>query len=277
MNAYSNTLAEEMKTQGWGEIRAGNLAVHIATKPEEISASQELRYRIFFEEMGGIPSEEAKRIKRDSDRFDDYCDHLLVRDYDLPAESGQVVGTYRLLRRSALRDLPSFYSESEFDISAIKRLKGELLELGRSCVDANYRNRAVMTLLWRGIGAYVTQHNVQLMFGCASFFGIDPQEHKIPLSYLYHYHMAPEEMRSKALPDQYIDMNLMPKEAINEKRAFAALPALIKGYLRMGGYIGDGAVIDPHCKTIDVGIIVKTDLLTDRYSQRYAARSTTDE
>lgn len=272
-----SNLAEKKNIEGWGEIRAGNLAVHIATKPEEIRSSQELRYRIFFGEMGGIPSEEAKRTKLDSDQFDDYCDHLLVRDYDMPPESGQVVGTYRLLRRSALRDLPSFYSESEFDISAIKRLKGELLELGRSCVDPNYRNRAVMTLLWRGIGAYVMQHNVQLMFGCASFFGIDPQEHKIPLSYLHHYHLAPPEMRSKALPDQYIEMNLMPKEAINEKRAFASLPALIKGYLRVGGYIGNGAVIDPQCKTIDVGIIVKTDLLTDRYSQRYVTQATSDE
>jgi putative hemolysin len=200
-----------------------------------------------------------------------------VRDYALPPETGQIVGTYRLLRRSALRDLPAFYSESEFDISAIKNLKGEILELGRSCVDTNYRNRAVMQLLWRGIGAYVTQHNVQLMFGCASFFGTNVNDYKVPLSYLYHYHLAPEELRSKALPDQYIEMNLMPKEEINAKRAFAALPALIKGYIRMNGYIGQGAVLDPQCKTIDVGIIVKTDLLTGRYSQKYAARSTPDE
>lgn len=277
MNNNNNPQRAIGTSESWGEIRAGNLAVHIATKPEEITFSQQLRYRIFFGEMGGIPSEEAIRTGRDFDKFDDYCDHLLVRDYDLPPETGQVVGTYRLLRRSALRDLPSFYSESEFDISAIKQLKGEILELGRSCVDAKYRNRAVMQLLWRGIGAYVTQHNVQLMFGCASFFGTDVQEHALPLSYLYHYHLAPEHLRSKALPDQYIEMNLMPKEAINEKRAFAALPALIKGYLRLNGYIGHGAVLDPQCKTIDVGIIVKTDLLTDKYVQRYAAHSKAEE
>jgi L-ornithine Nalpha-acyltransferase len=275
MTPSQQTLAAS-KSDGWGEIRAGNLAVHIATKPEEIRRSQELRYRIFFGEMGGVPSAETARIKRDFDKFDDYCDHLLVRDYDLPRETGQVVGTYRLLRRSALRDLPAFYSESEFDISPIKKLKGEILELGRSCVDANYRNRAVMQLLWRGIGAYVTQHNVQLMFGCASFFGTDVAEHALPLSYLHHYHLAPEELRSTALPDQYIEMNLMPKSEINVKKAFAALPALIKGYLRLSGYIGHGAVLDPQCKTIDVGIIVKTDLLTDKYVQRYAARSTSE-
>lgn len=263
--------------ESWEEIRAGNLAVHIATKPEDIIASQKLRYRVFFEEMGGVPSEEARATHIDSDIFDDYCDHLLVRDYSLPEESGQIVGTYRLLRRSALRDLPSFYSESEFDITAIKSNKGEIMELGRSCVNPNYRNRAVMQLLWRGIGAHVTRHNVQLMFGCASFFGTDVEEHALALSYLYHYHLVPESMRSVALQQHYIEMNRMPKEAINVKRAFAALPALIKGYLRMGGYIGKGAVIDPACKTIDVGIIVKTDLLTSKYVQRYAAHSTTSD
>lgn len=276
MNLHHDKLATQ-SPESWGEIRAGNLAVHIATRPEEIRASQELRYRIFFEEMGGIPSEEAARTHRDSDIFDNYCDHLLVRDYDLPPETGQVVGTYRLLRRSALRDLPSFYSESEFDITAIKQIPGEILELGRSCVDANYRNRAVMQLLWRGIGAYVKQHKIQLMFGCASFFGIDVKEHTLPLSYLYHYHLAPEALRSIALPDQYIEMNLLPKEEINVKAAFAALPALIKGYLRLNGYIGLGAVLDPQCKTIDVGIIVKTDLLTDKYVQRYSARVDSEE
>lgn len=270
---HSNT-AEKLPVESRGEIRAGNLAVHIATKPEEIKASQELRYRIFFGEMGGVPPEAVKRERRDFDKFDDYCDHLLVRDYDLPPETGQVVGTYRLLRRSALRDLSSFYSESEFDISAIKRIEGEILELGRSCVDENYRNRAVMQLLWRGIGAYVAKHKVQLMFGCASFFGTDVKAHAHSLSYLHHYHSAPKEITSVALPELYVEMNLMRKEDINVKKAFASLPALIKGYLRLSGYIGHGAVIDRQCKTIDVGIIVKSDLVTNRYAQRYATNPT---
>lgn len=267
----------ESALEGWGEIRAGNLAVHIATLPEEIKAAQELRYRIFFGEMGGEASPEVERQKRDFDKFDDYCDHLLVRDYDMPKESGQVVGTYRLLRRSALRDLPSFYSESEFDISAIKQEKGEILELGRSCVDPGYRNRAVMTLLWRGIGAYVSLYHVQLMFGCASFFGTDVEANKLALSYLHHYHLAPPELRSKALPHEYIEMNMMPKSEINEREALAALPALIKGYIRLNGFIGHGAVIDRQCKTIDVGIIVKTELLTDKYAQRYTNQPKSDE
>lgn len=264
-------------TESWDEIRAGNLAVFIATKKEHILASQRLRYQVFFEEMGGIPSEEAKRTHIDQDQFDNYCDHLLVRDYDLPESQGQIVGTYRLLRRKALRDLPAFYSESEFDISAIKSLKGEIMELGRSCVNPAYRNRSVMQLLWRGIGAHVSKHNVQLMFGCASFFGTDVEANALPLSYLAHYHQAPQELCSVALPEHYVEMNRMPKEAVDEKKAFTMLPALIKGYLRMGGYIGKGAVIDPICKTIDVGIIVKTDLLKDKYVQRYSARANAEE
>ena len=260
---------------GWDEIRAGNLAVHIATTPEEIKASQQLRYRIFYEEMGGTPSAEARKLKLDSDEFDSYCDHLLVLDYSLPAN--QVVGTYRLLRRSAAQALGKFYSESEFNINAIKQQEGEILELGRSCVDVNYRNRAVMQLLWRGIGAYVAQYDIKLMFGCASLFGTDVKAQSLPLSYLYHYHLAPCELRTQALPGQYIEMNMMPKEIIIVKEAFSALPALIKGYLRLGGYIGDGAVIDPQCKTIDVSVIVKTDLVTEKYVQRYSALSKSDE
>jgi putative hemolysin len=260
---------------GWGEIRAGNLAVHIATTPQEIRASQQLRYKIFYEEMGGTPSEEARAQKLDSDEFDNYCDHLLVLDYSLP--ENQVVGTYRLLRREAAKELGKFYSESEFNISPIKDVEGEILELGRSCVHENYRNRAVMQLLWRGIGAYVTQYDIKLMFGCASLFGTDVKAHALPLSYLYHYHLAPPELRTQALPHRYIEMNILPKESIDVKEAFAALPALIKGYLRVGGYIGKGAVIDPHCNTIDVGIIVKTDLVTEKYVQRYSVPSTKNE
>lgn len=259
-----------LSTHSFDEIRAGNLAVRIARTKAEIEAAQLLRYRVFYDEMGGIPSAEMRSVKRDFDDFDQYCDHLLVIDYGFPEKEGHVVGTYRLLRRSMMGELKTFYSETEFDISAIKNEKGEILELGRSCVDAGYRNRSVMQLLLRGIAAYVTLHDVKLMFGCASFFGIDISEHALSLSYLYHYHIAPPEIRAVALPGQYVEMNLMAKEDINIKNAFSALPALIKGYLRISGYIGMGAVIDPHFNTLDVGIIVKTDLVSDKYAQRYS-------
>jgi len=262
---------ETKNTATFDEIRSGNLAVRIARSEKEIEAAQMLRYRVFYDEMGCSASEEVQAKKRDFDGFDVYCDHLLVLDYDLPASGSQVVATYRLLRRSQMqKHLKAFYSEDEFNIAAIKNEKGEILELGRSCVDANYRNRSAMQLLWRGIGAYVTQYDIKLMFGCASFFGTDVKEHAVPLSYLYHYHLAPQGIRAVALPERYVEMNLVPKEEINVKRAFAALPSLIKGYLRLNGYIGLGAVIDSHFNTVDVGIVVQTDLVADKYAQRYS-------
>lgn len=251
-----------------GELKAGTLEVFIASRAEDIEASQALRYQVFFEEMGAPPTPEFIRTRRDRDEFDDVCDHLLVVDHE-PDGKYRVVGTYRLLRRAAMQKIGRFYTEGEYDISAIAKYKGEILEVGRSCVDPGFRNRAVMQLLWRGIGAYVMKFNVALMFGCASFHGTDPEEHAMALAYLHHYHLAPSELCPVALKERYVEMNRMPKEAIDVKRAFASLPALIKGYLRLSGYIGSGAVIDKEYNTTDVSIVVKTNQVTDKYAQRY--------
>jgi len=255
-----------------GSPVAGNLEVIIASRPEQIEAAQRLRYRVFCEEMGAKPSSEIELSKRDRDKFDDVCDHLLVVERQ---ENGDaiVVGTYRLLRREAMEKVGRFYSEGEYDMSAINNYQGEILEVGRSCVDPGFRNRAVMQLLWRGIGAYVARFEIALMFGCASFHGTNPATHAMALSYLHHYHLAPENLRPKALPERYIDMNLMPKDRVIVKKAFASLPALIKGYLRLSGYIGLGAVIDPEYNTTDVSIVVKTNLVTEKYAQRYGTPS----
>jgi L-ornithine Nalpha-acyltransferase len=263
-----NAMAKPQSLYDLGELRAGNLEVFIASRSEDIIESQKLRYRVFFEEMGALATPEITASKRDMDKFDAVCDHLLVVEHQ-PDGDIKVVGTYRLLRREGMKKIGHFYSASEYDISSIENYPGEILEVGRSCVDPEFRNRAVMQLLWRGIGAYVMRFNVALMFGCASFHGIDPKEHAMALSYLHHYHLAPENLRSVALPERYVEMNLMPKEEINVKAAFSSLPALIKGYLRLSGYIGKGAVIDKEYNTVDVGIVVKTDLVTEKYAQRY--------
>lgn len=251
-----------------GELRAGNLEAIIASRAEDINASQELRYRVFFEEMGAHATPEIAATHRDMDAFDEVCDHLLVVEHQ-PNGSIKVVGTYRLLRSEGMRKIGRFYSDGEYDISPIRHYPGEILEVGRSCVDPQYRNRAVMQLLWRGIGAYVNRFNIALMFGCASFAGTDPNTHAMALSYLYHNHLAPADLCPTALKERFIDMNLMPKDAIDEREAFATLPALIKGYLRLSGYIGLGAVIDPEYNTTDVSIVVKTDLVTEKYALRY--------
>lgn len=250
-------------------IKAGNLMVRLAETPEEISAAQSLRYRIFYEEMGAIPSPRMKVLRSDFDSFDEVCDHLLVICSDRTDLPCGVVGTYRILRRSVALLKGGFYSANEFDLSPLFRIEGEIMELGRSCVDPDHRTKPTMRLLWQAIAAYVQCYQIEALFGCASFVGTDPEKIKLPLSYLYHQHLAPEEIRPKAIDCRFVKLNRVPFNDINFRSTWKALPPLIKGYLRLGGFIGDGAVIDSQFNTIDVSIIVKTELITDKYFRHY--------
>ncbi len=253
---------------GWS-VRSGNLEVRLADTRSEIEAAQALRYRVFYEEMAAKPSPEMAQLGRDFDDFDAVADHLLVLDHAQGPGARGVVGTYRLIRRDAAQLAGRFYSADEYDIAALLAYPGEILELGRSCVDAEHRTGQIMQLLWRGIAAYVFQFEVGLMFGCASLPGVDPEQLALPLSYLYHYHLAPPALRPQALPARYTDMRLIDAASLAPKRALATLPPLIKGYLRLGGYVGDGAVIDHQFHTTDVCVVVKTDLVTEKYYKHY--------
>lgn len=254
---------------GFGELRSGTLGVRIATTAAEIDAAQALRYRIFYEEMGAHPDEATHATRRDRDRFDAVADHLLVVDHAIGPGPEGVVGTYRLIRSQAAQRAGGFYSADEYELGAVIAFPGEVMELGRSCVDLAHRNRAVMQLLWRGIAAYVFRHRIGLMFGCASLPGTDPDALATELTYLHAHHLAPPELRPRAVASRYVEMRRMDPEAIAPLRALAALPPLIKGYLRLGGFVGDGAVIDSQFNTVDVAIVVKTDLITDKYFKHY--------
>ncbi len=251
------------------ELRGGNLGVRLADGPDEIDAVQALRYRVFYQEMGACPTAEAAAAARDQDAFDALADHLIVVDHAIGPGPGSIVATYRLLQAPAVARIGGFYSADEYDISNLERFPGRILELGRSCVDAGYRGRAAMQLLWRGIAAYIFYHRIDLMFGCASLPGIDPDAIALELSYLYYSHLAPPAIRPRALPHRYIDMRRIDPEAIDPRRALGLLPPLIKGYLRLGGFVGDGAVIDAQFNTTDVAVVVKSDLLTDKYYRHY--------
>jgi putative hemolysin len=246
-------------------VRQGDLDVRLARGDDEILAAQRLRYRVFYDEMAARPTPEMLAGERDFDEFDRICDHLLVIDRG----SGEVVGTYRLIRRAAAILHGRFYSADEYDLSPLLAQSGEILELGRSCVAVGYRTRAAMQLLWRGIAGYVFRHDIGLMFGCASLPGTVIGSLRLPLSYLHHHHLAPPELRPRAVASRYVGMDLLDKSAIDVPRAVAELPPLIKGYLRLGGFVGDGAVIDHQFNTTDVCIIVKTDLVTAKYYRHY--------
>jgi len=269
-------MADGMKPEvkdGMPELRAGNLGVRIADTPAEIDAALALRYRIFFDEMGAVPDAAAAAARRDRDAFDGVADHLLVIDHELGPGPEGVVGTYRMIRQDAADRIGRFYSADEYDITTILHFPGRILELGRSCVDAGYRGRAVMQLLWRGIATYVAHHGIDLMFGCASLAGTDPDALAVELTYLYEHHLAPPALRPRARPERYVDMRRLDVELIDPRRANLLLPPLIKGYLRLGGFIGDGAVVDRQFNTTDVAIIVKTDTVTDKYLKHYERQS----
>jgi putative hemolysin len=258
-----------LEGSGFGELRAGHLGVRIATTEAEIDAVQALRWRVFYEEMGAEPTEAALASSRDVDAFDAVADHLLVVDHAIGPGPEGVVGTYRLIQQDAAEAIGRFYSDEEYDLAPLVSFPGKLLELGRSCVAAEYRGRAVMQLLWRGIAAYVFRHQIDIMFGCASLPSIDPDKWAAELTYLYYNHLAPPALRPRALPDRYVEMRRMDPDELDVRRAQNALPPLIKGYLRLGGFIGDGAVIDTQFNTLDVAVIVKSDLITDRYYRHY--------
>jgi L-ornithine Nalpha-acyltransferase len=254
------------------ELRAGNLGVRIATSPDEVDAVQALRYRVFYLEMGARADAATERDRRDRDRYDPLADHLLVVDHAIGSGPEGVVGTYRLIRREAADCVGQFYSADEYDVRVMEAFPGNLMELGRSCVAADYRNRAVMQLLWRGIAAYVFHHGIDLMFGCASLHGTDPDALAAELSYLYYHHLAPRALRPRALPHRYVEMRRLERDEIDPRRILASLPPLIKGYLRLGGFVGDGAVIDAQFNTTDVAVVVKTDLVTESYYRHYERR-----
>lgn len=256
------------------EPNLSNLTVRLADGPLEIEAAQSLRYRVFYDEMGAVPSLMARRLKSDVDQFDDICDHLLVIDKEKSNGRPYVVGTYRMLRREIAQRAGGFYSRQEYDLSSLMGYPGEIVELGRSCVDRGYRTGGVMQMLWRGIAEYLSDHNIQMMFGCASFPGTNPNAIKSGLSYLHHYHLAPEDIRPRALDDQYVDMCKIGPDWLNRKLARSELPPLIKGYLRLGCGIGEGAVIDKQFNTTDICVVVECTKITERYLRHYKPSGT---
>ena len=269
------TVLEKGRMRSIEPLIFNTFQVRLAENPSEVEAAQALRYRIFYEEMTAEPSSEMKARRLDFDAFDPICEHLIVIDMERGNGAPYVVGTYRLLRRSVAVQHGGFYTEQEYDLSALLGHAGESVELGRSCVHADYRNRGVMQLMWRALAHYIVQYDIELMFGCASFPGTEPEAMEAALSYLHHFHRAPRALRPRALEHHYVEMGRMPRAGIDVQEIVNHLPPLIKGYLRLGGFVGDGAVVDRQFNTTDVCMIVKTDSLSKKYDRHY--RRPTDE
>jgi putative hemolysin len=259
--------------------KVGSLEVRLANKRREVRKAQRLRYQVFYEEMAAVPSLRAELRRRDEDPYDSVCDHLLVVDEAAPGTMDgwgglrrqKVVGTYRVLRQEVAERSLGFYTQSEYDIAPLiaARPRYRFMELGRSCVLEPYRNKRTVELLWHGIWTYVRELKVDVMIGCASLAGTDPDEHAMALSFLHHNALAPEEWRCKAHDRLYVPMDRLPREKVDAKAALKALPPLIKGYLRLGAFVGEGAVIDRQFGTTDVLIILPVEKIDPRYFEHF--------
>ncbi|KQT84179.1 GNAT family N-acyltransferase [Aurantimonas sp. Leaf443] len=253
--------------------RIGSLEVRLARSVAEVKASQRLRYHVFYEEMAARPSALQRMTHRDSDAFDRWCDHLLVIDTARPGQaSDRIVGTYRLLRGERAALAGGFYTAQEFDIAPLlaRHAGMRFLELGRSCVLKDYRGKRTVELLWQGIWAYVLEHRIDALFGCASLAGTDPDALAQPLAFLRENAAAPAEWHVRAQENRgtFLDEGVASGDA---RRALAALPPLLKGYLRLGGYVGEGAVVDHQFGTTDVLVVLPRERINPRYIGHYGA------
>lgn len=256
---------------------APRFSVRLARDAAEVEAAQRLRYRVFVEELGGDGAmvDHAARLERDA--FDEVCDHLLLRD-DARAEADPrdaVVGAYRLLPPEGVARAGRYYSEDEYDLSVLKASGRRLLELGRSCLLPEYRGGTAMWHLWNALAVYVTEREIEVLFGVASFHGTDAAALAEPLSLLHHRHLAPAPLRVRAQPGQMQRMDLLPEADIDRRRAMLSVPSLIKAYLRLGGFVGEGAFVDHAFNTVDVCLILDTARMNDRQRAIYAREAAT--
>jgi L-ornithine Nalpha-acyltransferase len=249
-------------------------ALRLAATDEDLIAAQRLRYEVFVAELGGDGPlvDHAQRLERDA--FDPFFDHLVLVDLRRdPAGLDHVVGAYRVLPGERREAVGQFYSETEYDLTPLLASGRRLLELGRSCVHADHRGGTAMFHLWNGLADYVLERGIEVLFGVASFHGTDVAALARPLSWLYHHHLAPPAMRVSARAPHRQDMNLIAADRLDRKSAMATTPALIKAYLRLGGFVGDGAYIDHEFNTTDVCLVMDTGQMSARHREFYIRKA----
>lgn len=240
----------------------------MARDADDLKAAQRLRYDVFVRELGGGGDMVDHDAGLEQDRFDPFFDHLLLHD----VTQGQVVGVYRMLRSDQAQAAGQFYSEDEYDLTPLRRSGRNLLELGRSCLHPDYRGGMAMHYLWSALAAYVAEHQIEILFGVASFHGTDAQALAAPLSLLHHRHLAPPAVRVRARDASFQRMDLIPEQALDRRAAMLQVPALIKAYLRLGGVVGEGAWIDRTFNTTDVCLVMDTAQMNTRQSRLYTTR-----
>ncbi|NVO55226.1 GNAT family N-acetyltransferase [Rhodobacteraceae bacterium B1Z28] len=242
-----------------------SFTIRLAETPDELRAAQRLRYEVFVRELGGGGEMVDHDAELEQDQFDPVFDHMLAYD----DATGQVVGVYRLLPGERAAEIGQFYSEDEYDLTVLKQSGRKLLELGRSCLHPDYRGGTAMYHLWNGLAAYVNEREIEVLFGVASFHGTDVRDLGQPLSMLHHNHLAPPDLRVRAQPGVFQSMDLVATEELDRRAAMVRVPALIKAYLRLGGFVGEGAFVDHAFNTTDVCLILDTARMNERQKRIY--------
>jgi len=242
--------------------------LRLAETADDLHQAQALRYDVFVRELGGDGDMVDHAAGREADRFDPFFDHLMLMDRT--RQANQCVGVYRLMREDQAAAAGQFYCDDEYDLSVLKNGPLKLLELGRSCVHADYRGGTAMLHLWNGLAAYVEDHGIDLMFGVASFHGTDASAFAGPLSLLHHRYLAPEDIRVRAREDHFQRMDLIAEADLDRVAATRAMPALIKGYIKMGGFVGEGAYIDHPFNTTDICLLTDVKRVSQKQLGLYA-------
>lgn len=252
------------------ETDTDHLQLRLAKDTNDTLGSARLRYEVFVEELGGDGALVDHDGRFERDRFDEFAHQLvLVDDRIDPATHDHVIGVYRMLDRAAADAAGQFYSADEYDLGPLIASGRPLLELGRSCVHANHRGSAAMFLLWSGLADFVLDNGIEVLFGVASFHGTEIAPLAQPLSFLHHSHLAPEELRVRAIGPTARDMDILPSDAVDRAAAMRAIPPLIKAYLRLGGRVGAGAFIDEPFNTTDVCMVMDTARMNEKSRSIY--------
>lgn len=253
-------------------IKVRDYEVRLTRNKEERRQVRQLRYSVFVEEEGAGATEEQKHLREEYDAYDRFAEYMAV------FHNGKIVGTYRIIDRNAAEKMGGFYTESEFNISKIKRYNGNIAEMSRACVDKAYRENAlVMRMLWAGLGEYVVRRKIMVLFGVASWVGIKPVESAQAISYLYYNHLSPLRLRATVLSENFAEginpklsrMNILPREFIDEMDARSQMTPLIKGYLRLGATFGKGVFIDKPFNSYDVFVMLQTKKIDAAYQKHF--------
>lgn len=254
-------------------IKIRDYEVRLTKNKEERKQVRQLRYRVFVEEEGAIPTEEQKSLGEEYDSYDRYAEYMGV------FYQGKLVGTYRIITRETAEKMGGFYTETEYNLEKIKKVNGNIAEMSRACVDAEFReNGLVMRMLWLGLGDYILKRRIKLMFGVASYVGRKPAEFAQSISYLYYNHLSPLSLRATVKTDLMEEngvnpklsrMNILPKVFVDEADARAEMTPLIKGYLRLGATFGKGVFIDAPFNTCDVFVLMQTKNISAAYQKHF--------